>query len=213
MRTRLALGHSQLAAMKPFITSDPDGAMLWAAMTVAVAGLLRSGEFTSVRGNSSLRMNALRIDKQKSSMVLTLPRDKTTSSPVHIHVAPTHTATCPVDAMVQYLAYWRDIPSDAPLFEWSNGRPLSQRSVIVNMQRLLTAAGIPNAKQYTGHSFRRGGATALANSHTSMHVLKKAGRWSSNAAQLYIDTSVQDVAAAQVRAAQSIGRAMGRDYK
>jgi hypothetical protein len=81
------------------------------------------------------------------------------------------------------------------------------------MQRLLTAAGIPNAEQYTGHSFRRGGATALANSHTSMHVLKKAGRWSSNAAQLYIDTSVQDVAAAQVRAAQSIGRAMGRDYK
>jgi hypothetical protein len=59
VRTRLALGHSQLAAMKPFITSDPDGAMLWAAMTVAVARLLRSGEFTSVRGSSSLRMNAL----------------------------------------------------------------------------------------------------------------------------------------------------------
>src|ERR1700680_1951716 len=209
----IALDHSQLATMKPFITSDPDGAMLWAAMTVAVTGLLRSGEFTSVRGRSSLRMNALRIDKQKSSMALTRPRDKTTSSPVHIHIAATHTATCPVDAMVRYLAYWCDIPSDAPLFEWSNGRPLSQRSLVVNMHRLLTAAGIPNSEQYTGHSFRRGGATALANSHTSMHVLKKAGRWSSNAAQLYIDTSVQDVAAAQVRAPQSTGCAMGRDNK
>jgi hypothetical protein len=210
VRTRLALGHSQLVAMKPFVTGDPDGAMLWAAMTVAVAGLLRSGEFTSVRGSSTLCMNALHINKQKSAMVLTLPRDKTTSSPVHINIAATHTATCPVDAMVQYLAYWRDIPSDAPLFEWSNGRPLSQRSLVVNMQRLLTEAGVPNADQYTGHSFRRGGATALANSQTAMHILKKAGRWSSNAAQLYLDTSMQDIAAAQVRAAQLAEAVMGR---
>jgi hypothetical protein len=209
VRRRLPLGHAELLAIKPFVPGDPDGAMLWAAMTLAVAGLLRSGEFTAVRGTSSLRMDALRIDKQKSSMLLTLPRDKTSSSPVPIHIAATHTATCPVKAMVQYLAYWRNIQPDAPLFEWSNGHPLSQRSLVINMQQMLKAAGVPNAEQYTGHSFRRGGATALANSHTSMHVLKKAGRWTSNAAQLYIDTSVQDVAAAQVRAAQSIESADG----
>jgi hypothetical protein len=213
VRTRLPLGHNELMSMKPLIKNDRDGAMIWAAMTIAVAGLLRSGEFTSVRGSNTLTVYAIHMDKQRSSMMVSLPRDKTSSSPVEIHIAATHTANCPVNAMAQYLKYRRHAPSNAPLFEWSNGRPLSQRSLIVNMQRLLTAAGIPNAEQYTGHSFRRGGATALANSHTSMHVLKKAGRWSSNAAQLYIDTSVHDVAAAQVRAAQSIGYAMGRDYK
>jgi hypothetical protein len=183
--------------------------MFWAAVTSALAGLLRSGEFTSARGGISLRMDALRIDKQQSSMTLTLPRDKTSSSPVEVHIAATHTATCPVDAMVRYLAYWRDIPPDAPLFEWMNGQPLSQRSLIVSMQKLLRAAGVPNAEQYTGHSFRRDGATALANSNTSMHVLQKAGRWKSNAAQRYIETSARDVAAAQVRAAQSVSSAMG----
>jgi hypothetical protein len=143
-------------------------------------------------------------------MTLTLPRDKTSSSPVEVHIAATHTATCPVDAMVRYLAYWRDIPPDAPLFEWMNGQSLSQRGLIVSMQKLLRAAGVPNAEQYTGHSFRRGGATAMARSHTPMHVLKKAGRWSSNAAQLYIDTSASEVAAAQVRAARTATSVMGR---
>jgi integrase len=209
VRTRSALGYEQLIAMKSFIRNEPDDAMLWAAMTLAVAGLLRSGEFTSVRGVESLRMSALHIDKQRSSMSITLPRDKTTSSPVPIHIAATRTATCPVDAMVRYLSYWRNIPPDAPLFEWSNGQPLTQSSLVLNMQRLLTAAGVPNADQYTGHSFRRGGATALANCNTSMHVLQKAGRWTSNAAQRYIDTSARDVAAAQVRAAQSVSSAMG----
>jgi integrase len=210
VRTRLALGHEQLVAIKPSLAGDPDGAMLWSAMTLGLAGLLRSGEFTSARGSIPLRMDAICIDKQRQSMTLTLPRDKTSSSQRDIHIAATHTSTCPVDAMVRFLAYWRDIPPDAPLFEWSNGRPLSQRSLIVNMQRLLAEAGVPNAEQYTGHSFRRGGATSLANSHTSMHIIQKAGRWSSNAAQLYIDTSKQDIAAAQVRAAQLAESVMGR---
>src|ERR1700687_3127355 len=47
VRTRLPLTHTELMSMKPFIGADRDGAMIWAAMTVAVAGLLRSGEFTS----------------------------------------------------------------------------------------------------------------------------------------------------------------------
>ena len=209
VRTRLALGHEQLMAMKPFIRNEPDDAMIWAAMTVAVAGLLRSGEFTSARGMESLRMSALHIDKQRSSMSITLPRDKTSSSPVPIHIAATGTPTCPVDAMVSYLSFWTNISPESPLFEWSNGHALTQRSLVINMQRLLTAAGVPNANQYTGHSFSRGGATALANSNTSMHIIQKAGRWTSNAAQRYIDTSASDVAAAQVRAAQSVSSVMG----
>ena len=61
VRTRLPLTHTELMSMKPFIGADRDGAMIWAAMTMAVAGLLRSGEFTSVRGSSTLTMSAVRI--------------------------------------------------------------------------------------------------------------------------------------------------------
>src|SRR4051794_9754467 len=110
------------------------------------------------------------MDLQNDSMVLSLPRDKTSSYPVQIHIVATHTNTCPVHAMLKYTADRRGAKRDAPLFEWSNGRALSQRSLIVNMHRQLTAAGVPNAEQYTGHSFRRGEATALANAHTSLHV-------------------------------------------
>jgi hypothetical protein len=205
VRTRLSLGHNELMSMKPLIKNDRDGAMIWAAMTIAVAGLLRSGEFTSVRGSNTLTVYAIHMDKQRSSMMVSLPRDKTSPSPVEIH-----TANCPVNAMAQYLKYRRHAPSNAPLFEWINGRALSQRSLIVSMQRLLTAAGIPNADQYTGHSFKRGGATALGNAQTSMNVLMKAGRWSSNAAQLYVDTSLRDISAAQVHAARLAESRMGR---
>ena len=128
VRTRLSLGHNELMSMKPLIKNDRDGAMIWAAMTIAVAGLLRSGEFTSVRGSNTLTVYAIHMDKQRSSMMVSLPRDKTSPSPVEIHIAATHTANCPVNAMAQYLKYRRHAPSNAPLFEWSNGQPLSQRS-------------------------------------------------------------------------------------
>ena len=119
---------------------------------------------------------------------------KTNSAAVRTRLALGH------EQLIAMKPFIRNEPDDAMI---------NMRSLVINMQRLLTAAGVPNANQYTGHSFRRGGATALANSNTSMHIIQKAGRWTSNAAQRYIDTSASDVAAAQVRAAQSVSSVMG----
>ena len=45
---------------------------------------------------------------------------------------------------------------------------------------------------YGSHSMRRGGATAAAKMHIRMHVLKRHGRWKSDAVYLYIDESTKD---------------------
>ena len=41
-------------------------------------------------------------------------------------------------------------------------------------------------KGFDSHSLRRGGATAAAQAHVKMHVLKRHGRWLSDAVYMYI---------------------------
>lgn len=49
-------------------------------------------------------------------------------------------------------------------------------------------------EQFTGHSMRRGGATALAAAGLGREVIKRRGRWLSDAVDLYIDMAEQEVA-------------------
>jgi hypothetical protein len=45
---------------------------------------------------------------------------------------------------------------------------------------------------YGSHSLRRGGATAAAKAKVQMHVIKRHGRWASDAVYLYIVDGVEE---------------------
>ena len=79
--------------------------------------------------------------------------------------------------------------------------PLTRRYITELLPAICNAAGIENADQYKGHSFRRGGATSLARAGVHDHTIKKMGRWKSGAYHLYIDHSDNQVRQAAVQAA------------
>ena len=56
---------------------------------------------------------------------------------------------------------------------------------------LLLRSGIGDLialKKFTSHSFRSGAASELAKQHATEDVIRNAGRWKSDAVQVYIET-------------------------
>jgi hypothetical protein len=82
---------------------------------------------------------------------------------------------------------------DSPMFisRLRDGRPviepMTDADLIANVRRLIRAA-LPGRepRQYAGHSFRRGGATALALVGVLVARIQRHGRWTSEAYKAYI---------------------------
>ena len=74
-------------------------------------------------------------------------------------------------------------PPQAPIFSY---RPFIRHQLIQFFRSELSQLGIPHPKQYAGHSFRSGGATDLYRAGVTVDMLKKLGRWRSNAVWFYI---------------------------
>ena len=68
---------------------------------------------------------------------------------------------------------------------------LSAKTPCGIVKRALASIGI-DPKPYGSHSLRRGGATAAAKQKIRMHVLKRHGRWRSDAVYLYITDSAEE---------------------
>lgn len=81
-------------------------------------------------------------------------------------------------------------------------KPTPKRAFVALARQLLAKAGFP-AKDYSGHSYRSGGATDLWRSNRCRPLtIKLHGRWKSDAYRLYIRDNPEDTAA-EVAAALS----------
>ena len=138
-----------------------------------------------------------------SHMSVLLKESKTDKSGngMNIYIGCSKTHICPVLAMSNYMSLLKDRPQSMPLFIFllkdrpqsmplfifSNGSVLTKTLFIKQVQLLLISCGIsPN--QYSGHSFRVGGATDAASSGLQDWELKVMGRWTSEAYHRYIRT-------------------------
>jgi len=204
---RLPVTISILAIISRRVSMDTiDGQMIWAAMTMAVCGLLRSGEFT-VRASHSpddqhralLRMQHLSLSTDRSGMSLRIPVSKT--DPLGRGVTVSYACIpnvpwCPVCSVRDYLSARQRLSSSPvstndALFVQPNGLPLTQQYLIERLQSMITL--VPelrsHASRFTGHSFRRGGAQSLADAGVPINDIMIAGRWRSNAVNVYLSTS------------------------
>jgi hypothetical protein len=84
----------------------------------------------------------------------------------------------------------------------SNGTATTRKALTKYLRNVLIRAQIPNAHLYKGHSFRRGGATSLAQAGVSDSVIKSIGRWKSHAYQLYVDVDLNIMSTAVIQAAK-----------
>jgi hypothetical protein len=139
-------------------------ANLDAAIKLAFAAFLRSGEFT-VKGDKhkafdpSAHLTRGSISfypslDNPSSLSITFPASKTDPfrKGVTTHVAAVSAPTCAVEAL-RFLVQADPRPPSAPLFCTADGSPLQYSDFVSRLRHLLTLAGF-DASLFSGHSFR-----------------------------------------------------------
>jgi len=174
--------------------SSPAAANFDAAFKLGWAAFLRCGEFTTKgRFNTSANLCRSNIEfvpsiTNPSHIKLFLPASKTDPfrrGQFIIVAAAPHTTTCPVSAL-QYLFTNHPLPPTSPLFIGQGGGPLSKSAFVARLRELLVLLHLDDSR-YSGHSFRRGAATAAGSVGYSDYEIQQLGRWSSDCYRIYID--------------------------
>ena len=115
---------------------------------------------------------------------------------VTICLGRTHQSTCPVAALLGYLARRRNSPG--PLFLFGDGSTLSRQRLVRQMQQALAPYGI-DCSHLTGHSFRIGVASAASRTGIEDSMIQTLGHWRSSAYLRYIRIPGQMLAATSER--------------
>jgi hypothetical protein len=179
--------------------------MMFAAMATATCGLFRLAELVlKRRGGTASRPVRVRDvtlrGAEREFMPIPTPEQCSPQAPDHveIHLLSSKTdqlqqghavvISCPlaVQALWRYLVARRACPApEQALFSLPNGDPLTAKQLVRHARGMLSRVG-EDPSQYSGHSFRRGGATSLARAG-QIEALKAAGRWKSECFKLYIE--------------------------
>ena len=113
--------------------------------------------------------------------------------------------SCPFQAFI--VGYWWPVghkrPKHAPLFAWHDGSVVKRKEFVKKMRAVVTKLGL-DPTHYSGHSFRRGGATSLATAGVSDATIRELGRWKSLSYQLYVDTTKEAKAQASKKMAAAL---------
>ena len=161
-------------------------------------GLLRVSEFTSPRvgvWDSTIHLSRLDVGfvSAPATMAIHIKASKTDPFRVGctIHLVPLNVGVCPVRAMRSYLRLPRS--RGGPLFTFNDGRFLTRAHVARVLQVYFRVPLLST------HSFRIGGASALANAGVPMVIIQQLGRWRGDAFYRYLRLS-PSVAAQSFRA-------------
>ncbi len=193
--------------------SNNDQRLIWAALTLATYGLLRVGEFATYSSDGSHVKDRNRIltlssitfhlvdgeilkawdlakwspDRtQLSHMAVSLAASKTDPFRTGVSIMISHPT--PIAAMITYITNGSDLHEhNRPLFMYSDGS-IFTRHMCIELTKLLASRLGHDPAQYSGHSYRKGGATSLANAHVPDSVIKVMGRWESFSFALYVST-------------------------
>lgn len=165
----------------------------WCACLLAFFGLLRINEYM----NSGLRQGHVRLTSY--GVDITVVRSKTSNIPVVVSLASRNDQLCPARALSHYLGFFTALAllgrQDDPLFvsrlrDQTVTAPTTDAEFIARVRELITAA-FPDRDpaRYAGHSFRRGGASAMQLAGVPAVVIQKHGRWTSDAFRAYLDAA------------------------
>ena len=188
-----------------------------AAMCMAWFGLLRCSEFTArpelfdARKHVSRKHVTFLPNRANASHVeIVIPGSKVDPDPLVrqgfvLRLYRTDSELCPAQALLDLLEADSDDETTRPLFDFRTAderaarappRPTRHRFA-THVSDILKEAGFDDTsgtgQRITTHSFRPGGAMALANAGVPTHVLQLAGRWRSNAFMFYITQPVEEL--------------------
>jgi hypothetical protein len=171
--------------------SSFEGARNWCACTLAFFGLLRINEYA----NGHLRHR--HVQHTAAGVMITIAYSKTSLPPARVDIASRLDVLCPSRALSAYLAFFQAYPGlphrpDDPLFitrRSSAGFHAMTDNEFKAIVRSLMERAAPgrDPRQYAGHSFRRGGTSALKLAGVADSIIQLHGRWKSDAYRAYID--------------------------
>ena len=176
--------------------SSIDDTVHWAAITTGHFLMLRAGEFTvpsNEEFDTSSHLTAADAKLHTSSdgmeyLTVHIKRSKTDQRGQGVTLYTGHSGhrVCAVCAMKKNLAIrGRPVSSAAPLFQLADSSPVTKAGLLTFVSHLLRLIGI-DPSQYSGHSFRIGGATSASLAGLSDYEIKLIGRWNSDCYRRYI---------------------------
>ena len=138
-----------------------------------------------------------RVNFSREGLLITLLHTKTIQfgrRRLHIPLIRHSSDLCPVFAYEQLLACM-DLDEAGPAFLFlDDGKPhwLTRSIFITTFRAVLKSGGVKDATLFTGHSFRRGGATWAFQAGIPGELIQICGDWASDAYKRYLEFSMGD---------------------
>ena len=165
---------------------------LWCSFLISFYGLLRKKSVVPRTGpfdpNKVLVRRHFNIHLETNTVYVYLGFSKTNQFGARDLVLPIIGNSDPALDPVRHLQdlFSRvDASPDSPAFTYATGKFITYNSFTSRLKTLLTKSGYPAAK-YSGHSFRRGGATYLHQCGGSVLMIQSSGDWSSSVFTRYL---------------------------
>ena len=194
--------------------SKPADLALWCSYLVAFYGLFRKANVVPESGQIDPRRTLTRdhiiLDRKNKVVYIHVTFSKTIQFcqrdlyiPIPANNNPALDLYRHIDKLFQSVV----APGSAPAFSYTKTSFVTYRQFTDRLKSLLSQAGL-SPKLYSGHSFRRGGATFLHQVGGSILQIQAAGDWSSQCFTRYLYLSTEERLKAQhlVAAALSTGQ-------
>ena len=172
---------------------------VWACSLVWFFTMARLGSILPKAKSTPLHtfLTSSRVNFSKQGLVVTLLHTKTIQfgrRRLHIPLVRNDSALCPVQAYEKALMAF-DVSQEGPAFMFlDKGRPtwLTGTIFINTFRKVVKAGGVENSRDFTGHSFRRGGATWAFQVGIPGELIQICGDWVSDAYKQYLEFSMDD---------------------
>ena len=200
----LPLTPQILRRMFSFIdTNNPEDRALWASYLASFYGLLRKSNAVPESSKFDPRKVLVRrnifVDNDNNMVYLYIGFGKTNQFGGRDTIIPipgnSDSALDPVRHLSAVLAHGNG-SEDSPAFSYGPGKFISYSKFTSRLKELLKKAGY-NADLYSGHSFRRGGASFLHACGGDALMVQSSGDWSSQCFTRYLYLSESERLKAQ----------------
>ena len=188
-----------LTFMKTMTVEDPLHCCVWAASLFLFFTMARLGSILPSAKTTPLHtiLTRDRVNFSREGILITLLHTKTIQCGkrrLHIPLIKHSSAFCPVLAYEQLLAHTcMDLTGPAFVFRQDGKLKWLTTSIFIHtFRQVLKRGGVPNAPHFTGHSFRRGGATWAFQAGMPGELIQICGDWASDAYKLYLQFTMED---------------------
>ena len=188
---------------------------LWCSFLTSFFGLLRKSnavpDKTDFNPNKVLVRRNLSVDLSTNMVYMYLGFSKTNQFGARDLVVPIPGNSDPVLDLVRHLhALFSRVQAhaDAPAFSFGPSSNITYSTYTSRLKTLLTKAGY-DAALYSGHSFRRGGATFLHACGGTALMVQASGDWSSQCFTRYLYLSFAERLRSQSLISQGINATAG----